>query len=247
MTPPAQVPAVMTALEAARRLHAANERAIAGHEPGHDFDVSLECNPGWLAMGEEVLLILRSNIELATSELRSSNVAMAKRLTEVMDQSNRQQGELSELRIGYERASASLKVHVLNRQRLTTYLEEHHPAACDQWGNQEDVALRVLEELRASNVAIAKRLTEVMDQSNRQQGRLSELESELAAATNKRDILAIIVENVRTDRDHVWFWQGDGGDCPETLSCPVVMSADTLRAMLSELAAARADQPKTNT
>ena len=33
--------------------------------------------------------------------------------------------------------------------------------------------------------------------------------------------------------DDVWFWQGDGQDHPESLSCPVVMSADTLRAMLA--------------
>jgi hypothetical protein len=42
-------------LAAAKRLHDANERAIAGKEPPHDFHVSLECNPGWLEIGKEAL------------------------------------------------------------------------------------------------------------------------------------------------------------------------------------------------
>ncbi len=29
-----------------------------------------------------------------------------------------------------------------------------------------------------------------------------------------------------------WYWQGDGYDYPESLVCPVVMRADTLRKML---------------
>ncbi len=36
---------------------------------------------------------------------------------------------------------------------------------------------------------------------------------------------------VMTSRDDVWLWQGDGHDHVGTLSCPVVMSADTLRKM----------------
>lgn len=34
---------------------------------------------------------------------------------------------------------------------------------------------------------------------------------------------------VRTPREGVWLWQGDGEDDLQSLSCPVVMSADTLR------------------
>lgn len=33
----------------------------------------------------------------------------------------------------------------------------------------------------------------------------------------------------------VWHWQGDGHDFPESLICPVVMSAETLRALLATL------------
>lgn len=31
----------------------------------------------------------------------------------------------------------------------------------------------------------------------------------------------------------VWHWQGDGHDFPDSLACPVIMSADTLRALLA--------------
>lgn len=31
----------------------------------------------------------------------------------------------------------------------------------------------------------------------------------------------------------VWYWQGDGHDFPESLICPVIMSAETLRALLA--------------
>ena len=41
------------------------------------------------------------------------------------------------------------------------------------------------------------------------------------------------LDMVKTSLDNVWRWQGDGYDDPATLSCPVVMSADTLRALQS--------------
>lgn len=31
-----------------------------------------------------------------------------------------------------------------------------------------------------------------------------------------------------------WYWQGDGYDCPESLVCPVVMRADTLRQLIGK-------------
>lgn len=43
------------------------------------------------------------------------------------------------------------------------------------------------------------------------------------------------VETMATYRGDVWYWQGDGHDMPETLACPVIMSADTLRALLRKL------------
>lgn len=49
---------------------------------------------------------------------------------------------------------------------------------------------------------------------------IAELRAELAEA---KDSLQI----VRTPRDGVWFWQGDGKDDLPSLVCPVVMSAET--------------------
>ena len=40
---------------------------------------------------------------------------------------------------------------------------------------------------------------------------------------------------VATPTEGVWRWQGDGGDYPESLACPVVMSAETLRNLLTEV------------
>lgn len=37
---------------------------------------------------------------------------------------------------------------------------------------------------------------------------------------------------LRIGADELWHWQGDGQDFPESLSCPVVMTADSLRALL---------------
>lgn len=37
------------------------------------------------------------------------------------------------------------------------------------------------------------------------------------------------------EQREVWFWQGDGEDYPESLSCPVVIKADDLRAILAKL------------
>jgi hypothetical protein len=45
-------------------------------------------------------------------------------------------------------------------------------------------------------------------------------------------ILEMSQRTIRVERDGVWLWQGDGSDQPESLACPVVMSADTLRDLL---------------
>lgn len=50
-----------------------------------------------------------------------------------------------------------------------------------------------------------------------------------ARAIAERDEARAQLRMVHTGtEDGVWFWQGDGDDKPESLSCPVVMSADTL-------------------
>jgi hypothetical protein len=68
------------------------------------------------------------------------------------------------------------------------------------------------------------------------QARIAELEHELAKAQSasvdmmlERDQARAELATVRTDTEGVWRWQGDGHDEPESLTCPVVMSADKVR------------------
>lgn len=56
---------------------------------------------------------------------------------------------------------------------------------------------------------------------------LEATQAELETAERKLAVVA-------AGPDVVWRWQGDGLDHPESLSCPVVMSAETLRAILGE-------------
>jgi hypothetical protein len=69
---------------------------------------------------------------------------------------------------------------------------------------------REVQILRAKLAGIADHLTTVL--------------AELHEARLKLSIVA-------TPQENVWMWQGDG-DEPESLSCPVVMSAETLRSLL---------------
>jgi hypothetical protein len=38
----------------------------------------------------------------------------------------------------------------------------------------------------------------------------------------------------RESTDGAWYWQGDDYDHPESLVCPVIMSAETLRELLAK-------------
>lgn len=42
------------------------------------------------------------------------------------------------------------------------------------------------------------------------------------------------LEVVKTGIDDVWFWQDDGYDHPKSLSCPVVMHAETVREFVAD-------------
>lgn len=71
---------------------------------------------------------------------------------------------------------------------------------------------------------------------------LSALRAELATVKAERDDLkkrlawAEEMRDVwrRKDQDGAWHWAGDGSDFPETLVCPVLMSAATLRELLAD-------------
>ena len=62
---------------------------------------------------------------------------------------------------------------------------------------------------------------------------------EIAAyAAQQTAALRAEVEALHRERKgEVWYWQGDRYDTPESLSCPVLMEAETVRQMLHERAA----------
>jgi hypothetical protein len=58
--------------------------------------------------------------------------------------------------------------------------------------------------------------------------------AELVATQEENARLRAELRVVATPLDGVWQWQGDGSDAPDGIACPVVMSADRLRALLRE-------------
>jgi hypothetical protein len=62
--------------------------------------------------------------------------------------------------------------------------------------------------------------------------RLDTINEELRRAAQEAETAKSNVKTAHASRGDIWFWAGDGHDDPGTLSCPVVMSADTLRAIL---------------
>lgn len=102
--------------------------------------------------------------------------------------------------------------------------------------------------LRAENQRLREQLNEAASAARERtlQDTCSRLEQEgrdarkrLACATEQYEWLLTEARAlrhdlamVRTPTPGVWLWQGDGADFPESLACPVVMSAETLRALL---------------
>lgn len=78
--------------------------------------------------------------------------------------------------------------------------------------------------LRARDEALKER-----DEARRKLDDLAERYKDLDA---ERERLRLELSAVSTPAAGVWFWQGEG-DRPESLSCPVVMSAEKLRELLA--------------
>lgn len=95
-----------------------------------------------------------------------------------------------------------------------------------------DVANRLIGEAADEAMRLTKRAEEA-------ERKLDMLATEYTAvqATTRR--LRGDVAAVRAHRDDVWFWQGDGEDNTHSLVCPVVMRAETCRALDRELASMR--------
>ncbi len=65
---------------------------------------------------------------------------------------------------------------------------------------------------------------------------IAELLRRLAEAEAENKVLRHIPQG------ETWYWQGDGTDFPESLTCPVIMTADVLRNMLARLAEAEQER-----
>jgi len=75
------------------------------------------------------------------------------------------------------------------------------------------------KEMLAENAALRKANENIADEWRKERAELVQARAELSA--------------VATDQEHVWLWQGKG-DHVESLVCPVVMAADTLRELLAQ-------------
>lgn len=77
-----------------------------------------------------------------------------------------------------------------------------------------------------------------LGQANRELATLKEhyklLAEEMTQAIQKRKEAEAAVSMAHASVEGVWLWQGDGNDKPESLACPVVMSADTLRELVAK-------------
>jgi hypothetical protein len=87
-------------------------------------------------------------------------------------------------------------------------------------------AEHALAESKEREQALRRKFAEVADSGANKalRARVVELEAELVEARRQLAAVHAGVENV-------WRWQGDGADRPESLACPVVMTADTLRGL----------------
>lgn len=100
---------------------------------------------------------------------------------------------------------------------------EHTPT-----GDEGPFTRAAVEALKARD----ERVTKV--ELERLNLKLDNLAERFRTIEHERDELRQQLAAVKTDTDNVWKWQGDGGDHAESLSCPVVMTADTLRKILAE-------------
>jgi hypothetical protein len=92
-----------------------------------------------------------------------------------------------------------------------------------EWSSYDDLH-KTINELRDNLIATEKINSILREELN-----------------NAKASAAEAINNVRTvfaHREDVWFWQGEGND-PESLSCPVVLNADTARKLVAVINAAQ--------
>lgn len=91
----------------------------------------------------------------------------------------------------------------------------------------------LLLKLQAAELELGELRTRLSEQ-DREIGQLRFKVSNLAGEAVENERMRAALALVATDVEGVWRWQGDGRDDPQSLSCPVVMSADKLREIVGE-------------
>lgn len=126
--------------------------------------------------------------------------------------------------------------HLEHRGYLQQVIWEHLPKEC--WPSLRDPTL--LPDLKELLLALygcyrtqfssLKEENEILARQHQMRDTIiEEYREEVARLENERDIRR------REQKEETWVWQGDGEDVPETLSCPVIMQAETLRGMLKRI------------
>ena len=93
---------------------------------------------------------------------------------------------------------------------------------------REDVPRLIAHALAVGQVAV-----DLAAERDRLRAKVDVAFGEVKAGLERERVLRGQLALVATDTDGVWRWQGDGGNEPESLTCPVVMSADTLRSFVA--------------
>lgn len=107
---------------------------------------------------------------------------------------------------------------------------------------QEDMPSPTLEKRKANAALTAalrnaaprllERIAELEAQSDEKDRKLESSRTAYAGERAEKESALAKLRMVSAGIDDVWRWLGDGLDEPGSLSCPIVMSADTLREMV---------------
>lgn len=139
-----------------------------------------------------------------------------------------------------------VQIEATQRGRYTFLTErDTERARADAAKALADEALDGLEEASARYVELVERFDAALVERHAYKSRAEEAEARAALATHKRSAMAerlTVAERelaeataklriVATGEADVWFWEGRGDEVG-SLSCPVVMSADTCRDLL---------------
>jgi hypothetical protein len=103
-------------------------------------------------------------------------------------------------------------------------------AACSHREESHE-ALPQLGKLRAVCLGLVAEVRRVLTLQHEAEWKLDRVAQELKAELQTTQGLRATLATVKTRIDNVWMWQGDGGNYARTLSCPVIMEAETAYAM----------------